>query len=123
MAFPALLSKSLDTVNAEDVLALIGWPESAQLEFKQEIPGRDGKADPWSEGREYGTYGRDKLFKEVVAFANTTGGTLILGIAETSSKPPLADVISPISRCHDLAERLRRLLILPFLGCKFVAFL
>jgi len=48
------------------------------------------------------------LFKEIVAFANTLGGHLVLGIEETKSKPPTAVEIRPIPRCHDLAERLSR---------------
>lgn len=90
---PILFAKPLDTVTAEDVCAVVEWPESGQVEYKRAIPGRDGKPDPWVEGKEFAAYGRDKLFKEVVAFANTTGGTLILGIAETAAKPPAASAV------------------------------
>jgi hypothetical protein len=86
----------------------LGWPESGQVEFKQDIPGRDGKRDPWHDGKDFAAYGRDKLFKEIVAFANTLGGHLVLGIEETEDKPPTAKAIHPIPRCHDLAERLSR---------------
>jgi hypothetical protein len=109
MSTPELFTRSLDdSLNASVTQTLLGWPESSTVEFKQEIPGKDGKPDPWAAGGKCGEYGRDKIFKELVAFANTTGGHLILGVEETKTKPPVAAAIAPIPRCHDLAERLSR---------------
>jgi predicted HTH transcriptional regulator len=63
-------------------LTLLGWPESGQVEFKKDIPERNDKQDPWHDDKDFAPYGRDKLFKEIVAFANTMGGHLVLGIDE-----------------------------------------
>jgi predicted HTH transcriptional regulator len=95
LATPTLFTKPWDGLNADDVRGLLGWPESSQVEFKQDIPERNGKRDPWYEGKGFMDYGRDKLFKEIVAFANTLGGHLVLGISEMESKPPTAKEI-----CH-----------------------
>jgi hypothetical protein len=51
-------------------------------------------------------YARDRLFREIVVFANAQGGTLILGIEETEDNPPRAADIRPVPRVHDLAMRL-----------------
>jgi predicted HTH transcriptional regulator len=109
MTTPTLFTKPFDgQLDGDDVSTLMGWPESGQVEFKKDIPERNGGLDPWHHGNDFTAYGRDKLFNEVVAFANTSGGHLVLGIDETESKPPIAKVIHPIPRCHDLAERLSR---------------
>jgi len=51
---------------------------------------------------------KERLFKEIVAFANRSGGRLFLGIQESPEKPPKAKQITPVPRCHDLAEILER---------------
>ena len=51
-------------------------------------------------------YARDRLFREVIAFANAQGGTLVLGAEETREKPPRAANICPLPRIHDLATRM-----------------
>ena len=62
----------------------------------------------WTTGGNVEQLGKARLFKEVVALANTSGGHLILGIAETKDKPPAADKVTPVSHCLELAERLER---------------
>ena len=86
----------------------MGWPELLLVEYKAELPGRDGRPDPWIDGSKVGQYALDKLFKELVALANTSGGHLVVGIAELEEAPPVAVSIRPIPRCVDLAERLGR---------------
>ena len=54
-----------------------------------------------------GDRARNELLEEAVAFANAYGGALVLGIAESKAKPPVAARICPIPRCADLAERLK----------------
>ncbi|MGH6846320.1 MAG: AlbA family DNA-binding domain-containing protein [Methylocella sp.] len=108
MTTPTLFTKPFDGLDSGDVSALLGWPESGQVEFKKDIPERNGKLDPWHEGKGFAEFGRNKLFKEIVAFANTLGGHLVLGIEDTKSTPPTAKVVHSIPRCHDLAERLSR---------------
>ena len=72
------------------------------------MPARDGRTDAWLGGGNVEQYARDKLFKEVVAFANTSGGHLVLGVAETKDAPPAAAALMPVPRCVELAERLGR---------------
>jgi len=81
--------------------------ESLDFELKKTLPGKKGNDDPWlSGGNKVGEEARDKLAAEINAFANTIGGTLIVGIDEDTetkrAKPPL----QPLPRCKELAERL-----------------
>lgn len=105
-----VFTKPLHELTVDDVQQLCdeGWPESDTVEFKETIPGRNGKPDPFiASGAKIAPYGREKIFAEIVAFANSYGGTLIIGIEETTDKPPKAAKISPVPRCTDLAERLK----------------
>ena len=54
-----------------------------------------------------GSYAKDRILREVVAFANAYGGVLVLGIDESDEKPAVATGIAPIPRCEDLAESLK----------------
>jgi hypothetical protein len=53
-----------------------------------------------------GDKARNELLEEVVAFANAYGGDLIVGIGETTAKPPRAATKHPLPACADLAHRL-----------------
>ena len=103
-----VLSKPADQVGIDDVEALVSSevPEGEQIEFKESLPARG--QDPWMTGGDkIGDRARDAILKEAVAFANAHGGTLVLGIEESSAKPPIAAGISPIPRCAELADRLK----------------
>ena len=103
-----LFSKPLLEVNEADLqeLCRLAYPETDQVEFKESLPGRKGP-DGWHSGAEsFGDYARDELFAEVIAFANTRGGHLILGIEESSSSPKRAVALKPVRDCHELAKRL-----------------
>jgi hypothetical protein len=105
-----LLTKPLDQIIAADIAELCangGAYESILLEFKRELPGRDGRPDPWVAGGDFTAYARDRLFREIIAFANAQGGTVVLGIAETADNPPRAAEVVPLPRVHDLAARLQ----------------
>jgi hypothetical protein len=94
-----LLTKPLDKIIAADVAELCangGAYESLLLEFKRELSGRDGRPDPWLAGGHFTAHARDRLFREIVAFANAQGGTMVLGIAETADNPPRAEAIVPL---------------------------
>lgn len=56
-----IFAKTVDAIQAADLQELVGVPESAILEYKREV-------DDW-----------DDIIKELVAFANTFGGHVILG--------------------------------------------
>ena len=104
-----LLSVPVDQIRISDIESLIESkiPEGEQVEFKEKLPAKNG-SDPWmSGGDKVGDRAKNELLKEVVAFANGYGGALLLGIGESSTKPAVANKISPIPRCADLAERLK----------------
>jgi len=104
-----MLTKPIDQIVASDVQALCdrGAYESESLEFKRDLPGDTGQADSWNAGGKVKEKARDSLFREIVAFANAQGGTLVLGIEETKDKPSRAKEIMPVSRVHELADRLQ----------------
>ena len=107
-----LLSKPIDDIALGDIQALIDSevPEGEQIEFKKELPGDNGRPDPWMEGRRIGNYAKDRIVKEVLAFANAYGGALIIGIDESGPRPAVAAKITPVPRCADLAESLKLVL-------------
>ena len=51
-----------------------------------------------TEKLEFKSIATDDIYKEVVAFANTDGGTLLIGINETGETAPLADVDDTYTR-------------------------
>jgi hypothetical protein len=55
-----------------------------------------------------GEYARNEIAKEVVAFANTYGGTILVGIDETKDKPNRAKQPALLPQVHELARRLRQ---------------
>src|SRR6266446_697915 len=103
-----MLTKPFDRVTADDIhdLCTRGAYENQLLEFKRELPAERNRPDPWLTGGDFTAYARDHLFREVVAFANAQGGTLVLGIEQTKDEPPRAVAIRPLPRIHDLATRM-----------------
>ncbi|MYC62666.1 MAG: ATP-binding protein [Caldilineaceae bacterium SB0661_bin_34] len=102
--------QSLDLVrNQKDVEALVAAkvPEGERLEFKRELSVRKGRKDSWATDKKLSDAAKKQILHEVVAFANAYGGTLLLGIAETESKPPVADQVVPMPHCAELADRWR----------------
>jgi len=85
-----MIRKPLADIVQGDLEGLIrdGWFEDEQLDFKTSIPHKDGEnRDPWRnpptpEGRRIKEYGRDQLLATVVAFANSYGGDLLIGVRE-----------------------------------------
>ncbi len=103
-----MFDKPIQQLVASDIRQLItvGVQEGLEVDFKEQLPAKKG-SDPWTAGEDkIGDHARNKLLKEVVAFANAYGGTLILGVKETQEKPPRAEVITPVRDCVVLAERL-----------------
>jgi hypothetical protein len=104
-----VFQKSLSELNHTDIQGAVdaAVQEGSDVEFKEALPARSGD-DPWlGGGNHIGDRARNEILAEIIAFANTYGGTLILGIKETTDKPARADRITPIPRCVELAERLR----------------
>ncbi len=108
------LTKPVQEIKKADLDELVEhrWPESENVEYKGELS-RDGEnpQDPWYAGGNVSDVSKKKIFKELVAFANTSGGRLFVGIAETREKPPRAQSLQPVPRCGELAERLEQAVI------------
>ena len=105
-----MLSKPADQISVNDIKALIDSevPEGEQIEFKASLPAKGSGRDRWMEGEgKIGDRAKNTMLEETVAFANAHGGALLLGIEESSAKPPVATVILPIPRCADLVECLK----------------
>ena len=106
-----VLSKPKDEINIPDIQDLIDSevPEGEQIEFKETLPAKgNGSPDDWMSSQgSIGDRAKREILEEAVAFANAHGGSVLLGIKESESKPPVAAEISPIPQCADLAERLK----------------
>lgn len=103
--------KQTDQLTVEDVewLESTEVKESQEIEFKRQLPGDKGGPDPWEIGAaKIGRPAVTALVKELVAFANSQGGYLVLGMKESEDKPARAAGISPVRDVLDLAERLKR---------------
>lgn len=103
------LRKSLDALSKADLEALIEdeWSEDELLEFKRTLSTADGAPDRWFvDQKAIGDRAKRELLAEVVAFANSYGGDLILGMEETRDKPPRAASLAPLPACVELAHRL-----------------
>jgi len=105
----SILTKRFDDIDDKDIQKLCdeGIYENQLLEYKRELQVQSGKgSDPWTTGGNPSNHARNSLFREIVAFANAQGGTLILGIAQTKEEPPRASKIMPLPRIHELASRM-----------------
>lgn len=105
-----MFDRTLSDVTFAQVEELIasGVQEGQTVELKEQIASSGGAVDGWYSGADsIGNYGRNKLLREIVAFANSVGGYLLIGIVESEDSPPRATAVKPVQRCHALAERLR----------------
>src|SRR5260370_1463607 len=109
----AALTKPLEEIAPTDLADLTtrGWPESENVEYKRELHREGNRADSWYSGKEISDASKKKIFKELVAFANTSGGRLFVGVEETSDRPPRASAVHPVPRCCELAERLEQSIV------------
>jgi len=51
-----------------------------------------------TENLEFKEIAKDELYKEVIAFANTNGGTILIGVAKTGETTPIADINDTYTR-------------------------
>lgn len=105
-----VLTKSADRITSAEIESLITYrvPESERVEYKQRLPAKTGKVDPWEDGKDQiGDHARNDILREVTAFANAYGGVLVLGMEESATTPPVAQSISPVPRAAELAERMK----------------
>jgi hypothetical protein len=82
--------------------------EGPQFEIKSDLPTRTSQLDGWHSGASFGDFARNQIAEEVVAFANTMGGVLLIGIEESSDHPHRAVKVCPLPRVQELARRLRQ---------------
>src|SRR3989304_6060312 len=104
-----MFHKPINKIIKEDILRIIEdkVQEDYGIEFKENLPSKKGN-DPWYEGKNHiGDYARNQILEEIIAFANAYGGVVCIGISESDSKPAIANMISVIPNCADLAERLK----------------
>jgi hypothetical protein len=107
------LSKDLRNLTSADIqqMCLDMAAEGLTLELKADLPSRDGIGkDPWHDGKQFSEYARNSIAVEIVAFANTFGGAVVIGIIETKEKPSRAKSPNPLPRVHDLERSLRQAL-------------
>jgi hypothetical protein len=100
----------LSEVSADQIQDVIAAriPEGIDFELKKTLPAEPGKIDGWMSGGKIGEKAKDELTTEIVAFANTTGGTLILGIDEEPGTKSAKSPIFPIPRCKEAANVLHQ---------------
>lgn len=106
----SIFDKELAEVTKEDLDELISQKisEDEFLEFKKTLPSNK-REDKWIQGENsIGEKAITSLIKEIVAFANTSGGFLILGMEEEGNTKPVAKKINPLPRIYELSERLKR---------------
>ena len=105
-----ILTKPADQLGINDLQALIDSrvQEDERIEFKRDLSVKKGQKDSWYYNQKLGDKARDVILEKSVAFANAFGGALILGIDQNESRngPGVANEISPIPHCADLANRL-----------------
>lgn len=91
-----MFDKRLADLTRDDIQGLIDRKvaEGQDVEFKSQVSG-------WQIGGQIPDKSRNSLLKEIVAFANASGGTLVIGIRESSDNPKHADSIAPLERCAE----------------------
>lgn len=95
------------TVDDLEMLCQLGAEESVSLELKQDLQ-TPKDARGWRIGQSLHRSEVRELAKEVVAFANTRGGRIIVGIEESPDHPKRAvRLADPLPRLAELVERLR----------------
>ena len=82
--------------------------ETLDFELKGQLPAKKGGNQPLINGGKLGDEAKDELAAEVIAFANTIGGTLIVGIGEETETKRAKPPILPIPRCKEAAARLHQ---------------
>ena len=99
--------EELSLIDIEELVKKTRFSESERIEYKENLPDNGKVSDPWHRGEDkIGEPALKKLTAEVAAFANTHGGTLILGIQESEDEPARPVSIKTLPRCHELNHRL-----------------
>jgi len=120
-----MFKPALDDITKADLMAMVGTAvEGQNLEFKEDIPvhqtrsrevakssGGRARDTWWAECKAVADHGRDELLAELVAFANSRGGRLILGMAEAEDERRAAIRITPLPMVAALEGRFSAFLL------------
>ena len=104
-----LLSGSLQSLNNEDIerIACGGVREDGVTKFKRGLDeGAEAGQIPWAEGGKLSRPAKADLLKELIAFANAYGGTLYIGVSESSDEQARSDGLSLVPRIFELETAL-----------------
>lgn len=107
-----LFSKPITEIDKTDIDWLLdhGPCESPTVEYKSALSETGEDPDTWtsttSPYKSIGNRAKERIIKEVIAFANSGGGTLVIGVSETEDDPPRPKAVNPIAHCGDLATHL-----------------
>lgn len=107
-----LRTKPINRWTIDDLNRIVDqeWVEDAQFELKQTLPLKKDARGWVASGRIHASE-RDGLAQEIVAFANSRGGLIIVGINESEESPKRAKSLSaPIPQIFELKERMARAL-------------
>lgn len=108
----SFFKKDINNICKEDIEKIIdlGLPENESIEFKKTLSTANGQPDNWIVGKnKVGKFAKEKLVKEIIAFANSDGGYLLVGIDEKESREGIskASKIFEIPRVELLAEKFK----------------
>ena len=104
-----IITKKADRIDKSDIEALIqqSVPEGDQLEYKRDLSSKQDSSS-WKRGGDtIEDSAKIKILEEVVAFANSTGGALVLGIEESGEEQGTAHAISPLPHIEELEKRFK----------------
>jgi hypothetical protein len=102
-----MIPRILSDIEWADVLRLIelSREEDDRIEFKSSFKGSDDYAALSDKQRQQVL---DSIAREAVAFLNTRGGDIIVGVKESDDQRPAAAGIEPIKDPADAADRIAR---------------
>ena len=108
MTIPAL-TKPVDELTAQDIRGLV----TNQIQEGEHVEFKEGLSSSGNAGQTTGQIritneDKAKVIKEIVAFANSYGGRLFIGIEEDGGNPPVAASVTPLADSTNLADRLGR---------------
>ena len=102
-----MIPAELSTVSWADIESLVaaGREEDDAIEFKRSFKGGNDYLALSDRSKEQAL---DAIAREAIAFLNTRGGDIVIGIKEAGGAHPRAEAITPIMNPQETAERLAR---------------
>lgn len=102
-----MIPAELSTICWADIEGLIavGREEDDAIEFKRSFKGSD---DYLALGDRLKEQALDAIAREAIAFLNTRGGDIVIGLRDAGGAHPRAEAITPIKNPQETADRLAR---------------